>query len=124
MGACPGNEESAGVNYSHRCPQANRQMRRVLNQAANAAVKPKGTIFATVYRRLVPRLGHAQAIGAIIHRLCRLIWKILHQRVRYEEREPAVGEEAKKVRARKMIRELRRLGYRVDLLPAPSSNPS
>jgi transposase len=78
MGACPGNEESAGVNYSHRCPKGNRQMRRVLNQAANAAVKAKGTIFAIVYRRLVPRLGHAQAIGAITHRLCRLIWKILH----------------------------------------------
>jgi transposase len=31
MGACPGNEESAGVNYSHRCPKGNRQMRRVLN---------------------------------------------------------------------------------------------
>ena len=54
-------------------------MRRVLNQAANAAVKAKGTIFAIVYRRLVPRLGHAQAIGAITHRLGRLIWKILHQ---------------------------------------------
>ena len=124
MGACPGNEESAGVNYSHRCPKGNRQMRRVLNQAANAAVKAKGTIFAVVYRRLVPRLGHAQAIGAITHRLCRLIWKILHERVRYEERGPAVSVEAKKVRARKMIRELRGLGYRVELLPPPSSSPA
>ena len=42
MGACPGNEESAGVNYSHRCPKGSRQMRRVLNQAANAAVKATG----------------------------------------------------------------------------------
>ena len=124
MGACPGNEESAGVNYSHRCPKGNRQMRRVLNQAANAAVKAKGTIFAIVYRRLVPRLGHAQAIGAIAHRLCRLIWKILHQRIRYEERGPAVSEEAKKVRARKMIRELRSLGYHVELLSAPSGSPA
>ena len=39
-------------------------------------MKAKGTIFAVVYRRLVPRLGHAQAIGAIAHRLCRLIWSI------------------------------------------------
>jgi transposase len=124
MGACPGNEESAGVNHSHRCPKGNRQMRRVLNQAANAAVKAKGTIFAVVYRRLVPRLGHAQAIGAIAHRLCRLIWKILHQGIRYEERGPAVSEEAKKVRARKMIRELRSLGYHVERLPAPSSSPA
>jgi transposase len=124
MGACPGNEESAGVNYSHRCPKGNRQMRRVLNQAANAAVKAKGTIFAIVYRRLVPRLGHCQAIGAIAHRLCRLIWKILHQGIRYEERGPTVSEEAKKVRARKMIRELRSLGYRVEFSPAPSSSPA
>jgi transposase len=122
MGACPGTEESAGVNYSHRCPKGNRQMRRVLNQAANAAVKAKGTIFAILYRRLVPRLGHAQAIGAIAHRLCRLIWKILHQSIRYEERGPAVSEEAKKVRARKMIRELRSLGYCVELMsPAPTA---
>jgi hypothetical protein len=63
-------------------------------------------------------------IGAITHRLCRLIWKILHQRVRYEERGPAVSTEAKKVRARKMFRELRSLGYRVELLPAASSNPA
>src|SRR2546421_12773643 len=124
MGACPGTEESAGVNYSHRCPKGNRQMRRVLNQAANAAVKAKGTIFAIVYRRLVPRLGHAQAIGAITHRLCRLIWKILHQGIRYEERGPAVSAEAKKVRARKMIRELRSLGYHVERLSAPSGSPA
>ena len=69
-----------------------------------------------LYRRLVPRLGHGQAIGAITHRLCRLIWKILHERVRYEERGPAVSVEAKKVRARKMIRELRGLGNRVALV--------
>jgi transposase len=54
MGACPGNEESAGVNYSHRCPKGNRQMRRVLNQAANAAVKAKGTIFASCIAGLSP----------------------------------------------------------------------
>lgn len=88
----------------------------------NAAVRAKGTIFAIVYRRLVPRLGHAQAIGAITHRLCRLIWKI-HQGVRYEARGPAVSEQAKKVRARKMIRELRSLDYR-ELLPPPSSSPA
>ena len=83
VGACPSEEKSAGVSYSHRSPKGNRQMRRLLNQAAHAAVKTKGSIFQLVYRRLVPRLGHAQAIGAIAHRLCRLICKILHQGVRY-----------------------------------------
>jgi hypothetical protein len=43
-------------------------MRRLLNQAANAAVMSKGSLFEIVYRRSVPRLGHNQAIGAIAHR--------------------------------------------------------
>jgi hypothetical protein len=34
------------------------------------------------------------------------------------------SEEAKKVRARKMIREPRSLGYRVELLSDPSSMPA
>jgi hypothetical protein len=42
------------VNRSRRSPKGNRQMRRILNQAANAAVKHKGSIFEIVYRRLVP----------------------------------------------------------------------
>ena len=124
VGACPGEEESAGVNYSHRSPHGNRQMRRVLNQAANAAVKTKGSIFELLYRRLVVRLGHAQAIGAIAHRLCRLIWKILRQGVSYEERGPAVAQHRKHRRAAKMIRELRSLGYRIELVPSPSGSPA
>src|SRR2546425_10005701 len=79
VGACPGDDESAGVNYSHRSPKGNRHMRRLLHQAANAAARTKGSIFEIVYRRSVPRLGHNQAIGTIAHRPCRLIWLILHQ---------------------------------------------
>jgi len=72
VGACPGEDESAGVSKSHRSPKGNRHMRRILNQCANAAAKSKGSIFQIVYGRLVSRLGHNQTIGAIAHRLCRL----------------------------------------------------
>lgn len=116
VGACPGDEESAGVSKNHRSPKGNRHMRRVLNQCANAAVRVKGSIFEIVYRRLVPRLGHNQTIGAIAHRLCRLIWMILHQGIRYEERGRAVHERSKRVRTARMIRQLRSLGYRVEPL--------
>src|SRR5215471_19809588 len=115
VGACPGEDDSAGVSYSHRSPKGNRHMRRLLNQAANAAVKQKGSLFEILYRRYVPRLGHNQTIGVIAHRLCRLIWKILHQGVRYDERGPAVSQRSKQNRTAKMIRELRSLGYRVEL---------
>ena len=114
VGACPGDDESAGVSRSHRSPKGNRHMRRILNQAANAAVKHKGSIFEIVYRRLVPRLGHNQSIGAIGNRLCRLIWLILHQGVRYDERGPAVSRNSRQRRTAKMIRELRLLGYRIE----------
>lgn len=124
VGACPGDEETAEVNHSSRSPKGNRQLRRLLNQAAHAAVKTKGSIFELVYRRLVPRLGHGKAIGAISHRLCRLLWKILHEGASYEERGPAIVEQRKQVRTSKMIRELRRLGYRVDLAVSPSESPA
>jgi transposase len=124
VGACPGHDESAGVNHSHRCPNGNRQMRRLLNQAANAAVKTKGSIFELGYRRLVVRLGHAQAIGAIAHRLCRLVWKILHDGVVYEERGPAVTKARSQRRAAKMIRELRSLGYCVTPTLPPARTPA
>jgi len=114
VGACPGDDESAGVSRSHRSPKGNRHMRRILNQAANAAVKHKGSIFEIVYRRLVPRLGHNQSIGAISNRLCRLIWLILHQGVRYDERGPAVSRNSRQRRTARMIRELRLLGYRIE----------
>ena len=120
VGACPGDEESAGVSKSHRSPNGNRHMRRILNQAANAAVKAKGTIFEIVYRRLVSRLGHNQTIGAIAHRLCRLIWIILHRGVDYEERGPSVTAKRKQNRTSRMIRELRLLGYRVELVGTPA----
>ena len=120
VGACPGEDETAGVNRSKRSPKGNRQMRRILNQAANAAVKCKGSIFDIVYRRLVLRLGHNKTIGAIANRLCQLIWIILHNGVRYEERGPSVCEKAKRARTSRMIRTLRMLGYRVEPAVIPA----
>ena len=120
IGICPGEEESAGISASNRCPKGNRFMRRLLNQAANAAVKAKGSIFEIVFRRMLPRLGFKKAIGAIAHRLTRLIWKILHQGVRYEERGTAVSRKSRAARTTKMIKELRSLGYRVEPMRTPA----
>jgi len=124
VGACPGDNQSAGVNYRHRSPKGNRAIRRILNQSANAGVKAKGTIFEVVYRRSVSRLGHKQTIGAIAHRQCRLIWMILHDGVRYEERGPSVSKGSNQRRTWRLIRELRSLGYRVELENPQQPNPA
>ena len=121
VGVCPGNEESAGESHSTRSPKGNRHMRRLLDQAAQSAVKVKGSIFEMTFHRLLPRLGYQQAIWAIAHRLCRLLWLILHKGVRYEERGPAVSAKSKRTRATRMIRELQKLGYRIEGGPLPAA---
>jgi len=85
VGTCPGKEETAEQNHSSRSAKGNKYLRRVLNQAAHAAVAKKGCHFQVVFRRLLPRLGYKSAIWAIAHRLCRVVWKILHEGVRFIE---------------------------------------
>jgi transposase len=67
VGTCPGKEESAEQNHSSRCAKGNKYLRRVLNQAAHAAVAKKGSHFQLVFRRLLPRLGYKSAIWAVAH---------------------------------------------------------
>jgi len=92
-------------------------MRRILNQAAHAAVKKKGSHFQAVFRRLLPRLGYKGALWAIAHRLCRLVWKILHEGVVYIEHGTEPNPKLQRQRARTLVRALCRLGYDVDLKP-------
>lgn len=61
-GVCPGTEPSAEQNHSSRSPKGNRFVRRILTQAAQAAVKKKGSHFQCVFRRLLPRLGYQSSI--------------------------------------------------------------
>jgi transposase len=124
VGCCPGREESAEVSKSDHSPKGSRHMRRVLNQCANAAVKTKGSIFQQQYQRLVGRIGHPKAIWAVAHKLCRIIWKILYERVRYDERGYRTDANAIHRRASKLVRQLRRLGFHFDLNMASIITPA
>jgi transposase len=117
VGTYPGKDESAEENHSSRSAKGNKYLRRVLNQAAHAAVKKNGSHFQTVFRRLLPRLGYQSAIWAIAHRLCRVVWKILHEGVRFIEQGTEPDPKAKKQRARILARALRKLGYEVAITP-------
>jgi transposase len=97
--------------------KGNKYLRRVLNQAAHAAAAKKGSHVQLVFRRLLPRLGYKSAISAIAHRLCRVVWKILHEGVRFIEQGHEVGPREKKQRAQMLARALRKLGYEVTITP-------
>jgi transposase len=115
VGCCPGREESAAVSHSDRSPKGSRAMRRILTQAAHAAIKANGSIFQDVYRRLVPRLGYQKAIWAVADKLCRVLWKILHDGVEYQERGNRPDPQTIQRRVDKLVRHLRGLGYQVQL---------
>jgi transposase len=117
VGTCPGQNQSAEENHSSRSAKGNKYARRLLTEAAQAAVKTKGSHFQVVFRRLLPRLGYKQALWAVAHRLCRLVWKILHEKVRYVEQGIHRDPKAAKRRAHVLVRTLRELGYKVELTP-------
>jgi transposase len=123
VGTCPGKDESAEENHNSRSAKGNKYLRRVLNQAAHAAVKKKGSYFQAVFRRLLPRLGYKSAIWAIAHRLCRVVWKILHEGVRFIEQGNEGDPKVRKHRAQVLARALRKLGYNVEITPMNPAAP-
>jgi transposase len=116
-GLCPGRQESAAFNSSSRTPKGNKFLRRILTQAAQAAVKKKGSHFQMVFRRWMPKLGWQAALWAIAHKLIRVVWKILHDRVHYIERGEESSPMVRRRRAHRMVKALRAMGYKVAISP-------
>jgi transposase len=114
-GMCPGSNVSAEENHSSRSPKGNPFVRRILDQAAHAAVKKEGSHFQSLFRRFLPRLKYSGAIWLVAHRLARLAWKILHDGVRYLEQGQQTDPRNRKRRAQKLVQSLRKLGYTVAL---------
>jgi hypothetical protein len=61
---------------------------------------------------------------AVANNLCRVIWKVLHAAVRYEERGYCPNPRADKRRATRLLRELKALGYRVQATRLPAQAPA
>jgi transposase len=117
IGVCPGSNESAGQNHSARSAKGNRFMRRLLCQAAQAAARTNNSHLQGVFKKLVVRLGYVKAIWAVAHRICIIIWKILHKGERFIEFGEARNPKAIQRAIRHHLKALRRLGYQI---PVPS----
>jgi len=113
VGVIPGETVTAEQNASSHSPHGNRPMRRILCEAAHAAVKTEGSIFEVKLKKFVQHQKYHEAVWSVAHFMCELIWKILHQGVRYEERGPGVKAKAQQKRIQRQIRELKALGYEV-----------
>lgn len=124
IGVCPGSNQSAGQNHSARSAKGNRFLRRLLCQAAQAAVRTKGSHFQSLFKRLIVRLGYTKAIWAIAHRMCRILWKILHERDRFVEHGEAINPKAVQRCVNHHLKALRKLGYQIPNLARPAVLPA
>ncbi|SPE31956.1 hypothetical protein SBA3_1830002 [Candidatus Sulfopaludibacter sp. SbA3] len=86
VAVCPGSQESAGVCYSRRSAKGYRYLRRLLWQIAWASIHAKDSFFAGLFGRLKPRIEGKGAAWAVAHRIPKVIWRIMHEGVEYEEK--------------------------------------
>jgi transposase len=126
VGVCPGSQESAGVNYSHRSAKGNRYLRRLLCQIAWAAIHTKQTFFASLFGRLKPRIEGKGAAWAVAHRISKVIWLVLHHEVDYQEKGSAPPNERILLRKfRRLLKDFGNLGVDVRaLLNHQLANPA
>jgi len=117
-GVCPGNHESAGKRLSGKTRKGNPWLRCLLVQAAHSASHQKQCYLAEQYRRLAKRRGAKRAAIAVAHSILVMIYHLLRNQTTYEEKGETFLEEQERQGAEKrLVRQLARLGYHVELQP-------
>ena len=117
-GVCPGNHESAGKRLSGKTRKGNPWLRCLLVQAAHWASHQKQSYLAEQYRRIAKRRGSKRAAIAVAHSILVIIYHLLSQQTTYQEKGETFFEEQECQGAEKrLVRQLSRLGYHVELQP-------
>jgi transposase len=85
-GLCPGNNESAGKRRTGKTTKGSQWLRTILVQVAWASSHTKETILSETYRRWAKRMGKKKALVALAHKILVVIYRLLKDNTRYEER--------------------------------------
>ena len=83
-GTCPGNNESAGVRKSSKCPHGLISFKTLLVEAAQAAARSNGTEMQELFKKKRFK-GYNQAVMVVAHKLTRLIYILLTRDVPYRD---------------------------------------
>ena len=118
-GMCPGNNESAGKQYSGKTRSGNIWLKRILCQVAWAASRTRNSYFAALFRRIAGKRGKKRAVLAVGHAILVAIFAMLKKQRSYQDlgadyfdRLHADGLK------RYCLRKLESMGHRVILEPA------
>ena len=117
-GICPGNHESAGKRLSGKTRKGNPWLRCLLVQAAHSASHQRQSYLAEQYRRIAKRRGAKRAAVAVAHSILVIVYHLLENQTTYQEKgETFFGEQERQVTEKRLVRQLSRLGYHVELQP-------
>ena len=117
-GMCPGNHESAGKRKSGHTRKANRWLKAALTQAAWGASRTRRSYYSAQHRRLTTRRGVKRATIAVAHSLLVTAHCLLSDLTKpYADLGAAYLEQLQSPerRAEQIVRQLRRMGYTVEL---------
>ena len=121
-GICPGNNESAGKRKSGRIRRGSPWLRTALVEAAHAAVRAKDTYLSAQFRRLAARRGAKKASVAVAHSILVIVWHVLQHDCQYVDLGTNYFDEHDRQQvARRLVKRLESLGYRVALDSLPPS---
>lgn len=122
-GLAPGNRQSGGKRFHARLSEGNRPLRRVMVQAAWAAIRTKDTYLAALYHRLAARRGKKRAIIAVAHSLLVSFYHMLTHRQPYQELgADYFDQRSKGVKTNWLLSQLNKLGYNVHLEPVAAAS--
>lgn len=115
-GVCPGNHESAGKRQRGTKRKGNIHLTTALVEAAQAAVRKKGSYLRDKFHRLKARRGYKRALIAIAHKILIAAYHMLLGQADYRD----LGENyldglSKHRTTTTLVRRLERLGYTVHL---------
>jgi len=121
-GVCPGNNQSAEKHRRTRTREGNPHLKTALVEAAHAASRVKGTYLREKFHRIRARRGYKKAAMAVAHRILTAAYHMLAKGEDY--RELGADYLDKKNRdgiAKKLVKRLENLGFRVELAPIESA---
>lgn len=121
-GLCPGNNESGGKRFSGAASKGNEFLRSALVEAAQAAIRVKGSYYRAKFHRLKARRGYKRALLAIAHKLLRAAYHIIKTGRDFKDLGEAYLDRFDQQRlTRQHVARLEALGYSVALSPRNAS---
>ena len=119
-GRCPGQYESAGKAKGGATRKGSKWLRLHLQEAAQAAVRTKGTYLSAQYARIRGRRGHAKALVAVEHSMLVAIYHMLSRDQPYHDLGADYFDRRNdpERQARRLVHKLTALGYSVTAEPA------